>query len=74
VIEERGEDVSTLLGFYVRVVEGGHFFPTPFQRFPGTCGRCEFTAVCGPDRAARAARKASSELRMELGDLRERTK
>ena len=74
-IEERRGEVSALLGFYVRAVGRGHFFPTPFPSFPGgTCGYCEFTAVCGPDRAARAARKSGSDPRAELDALRERTK
>jgi hypothetical protein len=75
VIEERRGEVSALLGFYVRAMERGIFFPTPFQSYPGgTCGYCEFTAVCGPDRAVRAARKSGSDPRAELDALRERTK
>jgi hypothetical protein len=74
-IEARREEVSALLGFYARAVEAGQFFPTPFQSFPGgTCGYCEFTSVCGPDRKGRADRKVGDDLRAELDELRERTK
>jgi hypothetical protein len=74
-IEARREEVSALLGFYARAVDRGQFFPTPFQSFlGGTCGYCEFTSVCGPDRKGRADRKVGDDLRAELDELRERTK
>ena len=75
MIEDRREDLSALLGFYVRALDRGHFFPTPFQAYSGrTCGNCEYISVCGPGRKGRADRKADNDLRAELDALRQRTK
>jgi RecB family exonuclease len=71
IIEERRDEVKTLLGFYAEAMESGRFFPAPSE---GTCRFCEFVPVCGPDRTTRAARKTGHDFWKKLTELREMTK
>lgn len=51
-----------------RAVETGMLVPAPTE---GACGRCDFTAVCGPSAKEHAARKSAGPLR-DLQELRSR--
>ena len=68
VMEERMEGVDVLLNHFLASVEEGSFFPTP----SGGCRYCDYKALCGPDRAERAARKEGAPGMSELRSLRER--
>jgi hypothetical protein len=69
-IEARRDDVKALLGFYLRALEEGSFFPAPSD----ACQYCDFVSICGPERGGRANRKMGHPFWAALNELREKTK
>ncbi len=69
VMAEHMEGVDALLNHFLASVKEGSFFPTPSDG----CRYCDYKALCGPDRAERAARKAQTPGMIRLQALRDET-